>query len=446
MMDMKQIGKSIAALRKANNYTQETLAEKLGVSPQAVSKWETGAGLPEASLLITIAKLYNTSIDSLLRPNEPKNRMKNFMETNHAPPTAKNLAFIPRVERWDPPKNCDMWYSFPTMIATALCAIEAYENGNFDSLSMETLNMRYYDVMHITGTGYGFLWNTPRHIIEELWIIHDNSDMADRAMRYYGRNYLWLTKENSTPEEVRQLVIWSIANGRPVIMDHAGGMPEYDLITGYADDGDTLIGWSHCMECAVKTDEQRRFVNPARWNEIGDFRVLIIGDCVEPTYTDADSIAFAIDVLNMNGKAICYNETEQLYVGDAALDMWLAACDTPQNTAKLCELNDIYSFALYKNTINTAQSVVAYFKSLDARSDRKTHEVYGQINIATMRLMDSRKHMDETPVDSPDYVEHCHEHIAFVKQHRADMRTWLRELDAHFKGAVENNMAYQPYG
>ena len=445
-MDMKRIGKNIAALRKGNGYTQEVLAEKLGISPQAVSKWETGAGLPEASLLAALSDLFRVSIDDILRPNEPKNSIQNFEKTNHAPPKAKNLAFIPRVERWEPPENCDMWYSFPTMMATALCSIEAYESGNFDTLDMETLNMRYYDVMHITGIGYGFLWNTPRHIIEELWIIHDNGDMADRVMRYYGRNYLWLTKENSTPEEVRRLVIWSIANGRPVVMDHAGGMPEYDLITGYADGGDTLIGWSHCMECAVKTDEQRRFVNPARWDEIGNFRVLIIGDYAESTYTDADSITFALEVLDKNGKADCYSEKDQLYVGDAALDMWLTACDTPQNAAKLCKANDIYSFALYKNTINTAQGVIAYFKRLDARSDRKVHEMYSQINIATMRLIDSRKRMDETPVDSPDYLKYCHEYITFIKQHRADMRVWLREVDEHFKNKAANHVAYQPYG
>ena len=445
-MNMKQIGKRIAILRKSNNYTQETLAEKLGISPQAISKWETGMGLPETSMLMTISELFNMSIDDILQPDKKSSNVYNFMVTNQTPPIANNLDFIPRVERWEPPENCDMWYSFPTMIATALCSIEAYESGNFETLTMETLNHRYYDIMHITGIGYGFLWNTPRHIIEELWKIHDNADMADRAMKYYGRNYLWLTNENSTREDIRRFILWSISNGRPVIMDHAGDMPEYDLITGYADSGDTLIGWSHCMECAVKKDEQRRFVNPARWDEIESFRVLIMGDRVEPTYTDADSIAFAIEILSQNGKASCYSEKDQLYVGDTALDMWLAACDTLENTNELCHINDIYSFALYKNTINTAQSVATYFKGLDARSDKKVHDLYCQINIATDRLIGSRKHMDDTPVDAPEYLERCREHIKFIKQHRADMRVWLRELDEHFKGKGTNNMDYQPYG
>jgi len=45
-MYMKKIGANITAFRKANRYTQESLAERLGLSPQAVSKWETGAGYP----------------------------------------------------------------------------------------------------------------------------------------------------------------------------------------------------------------------------------------------------------------------------------------------------------------------------------------------------------------------------------------------------------------
>jgi len=42
MFDVNKMGEQIARLRKGNNYTQEQLAEKLKVSPQAVSKWENG--------------------------------------------------------------------------------------------------------------------------------------------------------------------------------------------------------------------------------------------------------------------------------------------------------------------------------------------------------------------------------------------------------------------
>ena len=68
MIDNRSIGNQILLLRKRNGFTQEELAEKLGVSAQAVSKWENGHTLPEAILLPPLAKLLNSSIDTILVP------------------------------------------------------------------------------------------------------------------------------------------------------------------------------------------------------------------------------------------------------------------------------------------------------------------------------------------------------------------------------------------
>ncbi len=60
------LGKKLAALRHEHGFTQDTVAERLGVSPQAVSKWENDSSCPDVMLLPQIAKLYGTSIDTLL--------------------------------------------------------------------------------------------------------------------------------------------------------------------------------------------------------------------------------------------------------------------------------------------------------------------------------------------------------------------------------------------
>ena len=62
---MELIGRKIRNLRKSKVLTQEELAEKLSVSSQAVSKWETGASSPDISLLPLIARFFNISIDEL---------------------------------------------------------------------------------------------------------------------------------------------------------------------------------------------------------------------------------------------------------------------------------------------------------------------------------------------------------------------------------------------
>lgn len=63
-------GEKLAMYRKQNNYTQEQLAELLGVSRQAISKWESSAAYPETEKLIRISKLYNCSLDFLLKDDE----------------------------------------------------------------------------------------------------------------------------------------------------------------------------------------------------------------------------------------------------------------------------------------------------------------------------------------------------------------------------------------
>ena len=50
-MDQEKMGKFIASCRKEQGLTQAVLAERLGITDRAVSKWETGRSLPDASLL-----------------------------------------------------------------------------------------------------------------------------------------------------------------------------------------------------------------------------------------------------------------------------------------------------------------------------------------------------------------------------------------------------------
>lgn len=61
------LNEKISIIRKMNNLTQEGFAEELGVSRQAVSKWENGASVPDVQLLLRIADFYNLTLDQLVR-------------------------------------------------------------------------------------------------------------------------------------------------------------------------------------------------------------------------------------------------------------------------------------------------------------------------------------------------------------------------------------------
>ena len=66
---MNTLGARIVKYRKEKGMTQETLAEKLGVSPQAVSKWENDVSCPDISLLPQLSRVLGVTTDELLTGN-----------------------------------------------------------------------------------------------------------------------------------------------------------------------------------------------------------------------------------------------------------------------------------------------------------------------------------------------------------------------------------------
>lgn len=66
-----RFSENLPILRRRAGYTQETLAEALGVSRQAVGKWESGLTMPEAGTLLTLAQLLDCSLDALMREELP---------------------------------------------------------------------------------------------------------------------------------------------------------------------------------------------------------------------------------------------------------------------------------------------------------------------------------------------------------------------------------------
>lgn len=68
------LGEKLSKLRKENNYTQEQLADVLGVSRQSVSKWELNIAYPETDKLIYLSKLYNVSIDYIVMDSDNRSQ------------------------------------------------------------------------------------------------------------------------------------------------------------------------------------------------------------------------------------------------------------------------------------------------------------------------------------------------------------------------------------
>jgi transcriptional regulator with XRE-family HTH domain len=97
------IGERIQRLRKDAGLSQEQLGEMLGVSRQAVSKWETGESLPELDKIILMAEVFGVTTDEILRETAPKGQAvfgdEEQRDTNH--------------EKWHPHSDADGFETGP---------------------------------------------------------------------------------------------------------------------------------------------------------------------------------------------------------------------------------------------------------------------------------------------------------------------------------------------
>ena len=85
------LGMRISRFRKAKGYTQEDFSQMLGVTAQAVSKWENDLSCPDIMLLPKIAQLFDISVDELLGGTNEKGKAEKASEPLSADPSKLNL-------------------------------------------------------------------------------------------------------------------------------------------------------------------------------------------------------------------------------------------------------------------------------------------------------------------------------------------------------------------
>lgn len=97
MLDATEVAGRIAELRKARSLTQDQLGDRVGVSAQAVSKWESGAAMPDLSLVPDICQALGVSSDTLLgvqrttSDDDPLQRFVREMGQSRTPPDLRGI-------------------------------------------------------------------------------------------------------------------------------------------------------------------------------------------------------------------------------------------------------------------------------------------------------------------------------------------------------------------
>ena len=77
---MIELGDNIRKARKKMGLTQEELASQIGVTSQAVSRWESGAGMPDISIIVPLARVLKVSTDTLFGYEELNQDNAQYME------------------------------------------------------------------------------------------------------------------------------------------------------------------------------------------------------------------------------------------------------------------------------------------------------------------------------------------------------------------------------
>ena len=114
-MDQLKIGKFIADCRKRKNLTQMQLAEKLGITDKAISKWERGIAMPDSSIMLELCDILGISVNELLSGE------KISMENNSQKNEQLLLDMAKELER----KNKTIWSSMWAIMIVSITALFA---------------------------------------------------------------------------------------------------------------------------------------------------------------------------------------------------------------------------------------------------------------------------------------------------------------------------------
>ena len=127
-MDQRKIGTLLRDLRKEKGWTQERLAETLGVTGRTVSRWETGANLPDLDLLLLLADTYQVDLRELLDGERRSERMDRELKE-----TVEKVADYSGLEKRRLRRRMCVLFVIGLVGAVAYCILEisgALDQGN----------------------------------------------------------------------------------------------------------------------------------------------------------------------------------------------------------------------------------------------------------------------------------------------------------------------------
>ena len=221
-------------LRRASGMSQEELAEKLGVSRQAVSKWESGATQPELPKLIELSKIYQVSVDALLSLEHAKEQQDSSPAAPAAEGAAQDAAERSPAAKPDFRTFCAQHKKIVGGAAAALAAliaVGAHYNNRINTLSMQVNDLRSQ------------LYSVQSNLSNQINGISNNvSDILTRESSLISQYNYEITNVDLKKQECTiafSLLPKTISEGTTVIIgvtDHGNSSPLDSYRPGYSAD------------------------------------------------------------------------------------------------------------------------------------------------------------------------------------------------------------------
>lgn len=221
-------------LRRASGMSQEELAEKLGVSRQAVSKWESGATQPELPKLIELSKIYQVSVDALLSLEHAKKQQDHSPAAPAAEGAAQDAAERSPAAKPDFRTFCAQHKKIiggAAVALAALIAVGAHYNNRINTLSMQVNDLRSQ------------LYSVQSNLSNQINGISNNvSDILTRESSLISQYNYEITNVDLKKQECTiafSLLPKTISEGTTVIIgvtDHGNSSPLDSYRPGYSAD------------------------------------------------------------------------------------------------------------------------------------------------------------------------------------------------------------------
>ena len=241
-------------LRRASGMSQEELAEKLGVSRQAVSKWESGATQPELPKLIELSKIYQVSVDALLSLEHAKKQQDHSPAAPAAEGAAQDAAERSPAAKPDFRTFCAQHKKIiggAAVALAALIAVGAHYNNRINTLSMQVNDLRSQ------------LYSVQSNLSNQIDGISNNvSDILTRESSLISQYNYEITNVDLKKQECTiafSLLPKTISEGTTVIIgvtDHGNSSPLDSYRPGYsADLSQDGFGYLHGSVTVPLSDE-----------------------------------------------------------------------------------------------------------------------------------------------------------------------------------------------